>query len=110
MSEYLVVFVTAPSESAGKEIAEALLDRRLCACVNILPSVTSFYIWEGEVCQDGEVLLLIKTLAAHFDELAATVRQNHPYDVPEIIAMSIVQGASDYLAWIENSVWSEEQG
>jgi len=108
MSEHLVVLVTAPSESAGRDIADVLLGMRLCACVSILPSVTSLYVWKGEVCQDEEVLLLIKTSATRFDELAATVRQNHPYDVPEIIATPIVEGSSDYLTWIDDSVSVEE--
>ena len=109
MSEHLVVYVTAPSAPVGRDIASALLDSRLCACVNILPSVTSLYVWEGEVCRDEEVLLLIKTSKARFDALAATVRQNHPYDVPEIIATPIVAGTADYLAWIGESVQSGEQ-
>ena len=103
MSDYVVVLVTAPSESTGRDIAAALLDHRLCACVNILPSVTSLYVWEGEVCQDEEVLLLIKTTAREFDALAAMVRENHPYDVPEIIATPVIEGSPDYLAWIEVS-------
>jgi periplasmic divalent cation tolerance protein len=108
VNEYLVVLVTAPSESVGQDIASALLDRRLCACVNILPSVTSLYVWEGEVCRDTEVLLLIKTVESHFDALAEVVREHHPYDVPEIVATPIVQGSSDYLGWIEASTTMEE--
>ena len=107
MNEYLVVLVTAPSESVGQDIASALLDRRLCACVNILPSMTSLYVWEGEVCRDPEVLVLIKTVESHFDALAEVVRELHPYDVPEIIATPIVQGSSDYLGWIEASTTLE---
>jgi len=110
MNEHLVVLVTAPSEPEGRDIAARLLERRLCACVNILPSVTSLYVWEEEVCRDAEVLLLIKTVAAHFDELAATVRETHPYEVPEIIATPIVAGSPDYLAWIEASTRPQDSG
>jgi len=98
---YIVALVTVPSEEVGTAVAHALLDRRLAACVNIVPAVNSLYVWEGELCSDDEVLLVIKSKAALFDELASVVQDAHPYDVPEIIALPIVAGSQDYLDWIE---------
>lgn len=69
--------------------------------MNIVPSVTSLYIWDGELCSDEEVLLVIKTTGAAFDDLVAGVQAVHPYDVPEIIALPIVAGSRDYLGWID---------
>jgi periplasmic divalent cation tolerance protein len=98
---YIVALVTVPSEEVGTAVAQALLDRRLVACVNIVPAVNSLYVWEGELCSDDELLLVIKSKAALFDELASVVQDVHPYDVPEIIALPIVAGSQDYLDWIE---------
>jgi periplasmic divalent cation tolerance protein len=100
MEEYVVVLVTVPSKDVGRDVAQALLGQKLAACVNLVPSVASLYTWEGELCSDEEVLLVVKTTEAAFDELAATVRDAHPYDVPEIIALPIVAGSQDYLDWI----------
>lgn len=98
---YIVALVTVPSEEVGTAVAQALLDRRLVACVNIVPAVNSLYVWEGELCSDDELLLIIKSKAALFDELASVVQDVHPYEVPEIIALPIVAGSQDYLDWIE---------
>ncbi len=104
MEDYLVALVTAPSMEVARDIARALLNHELAACVNIVPSVTSLYVWDGELCTDEEVLLLIKTKGSAFDPLASTIKDVHPYDVPEIIAMPIAAGAEDYLSWIEETV------
>jgi periplasmic divalent cation tolerance protein len=104
MEEYVVVLVTAPSADAGRDVAGALLERKLAACVNVVPSIASLYTWEGKLCRDEEALLVIKTTAAAFDDLAAVVRDVHPYDVPEIIALPIVAGSQDYLDWIDEVV------
>lgn len=98
---YIVALVTVPSEEVGTAVAQVLLDRKLTACVNIVPAVNSLYVWEGELCSDDELLLVIKSKAALFDELASVVQDAHPYDVPEIIALPIVAGSQDYLDWIE---------
>ena len=73
---------------------------RLAACVNLVPGVRSFYRWQGEVHDDPEVQLLIKTEADRLEELEAWLREHHPYDVPEIVALAIDRGSADYLAWI----------
>ncbi|MGD2165653.1 MAG: divalent-cation tolerance protein CutA [Anaerolineae bacterium] len=104
MEGYVVILVTAPSEEVGTDIAQALLQRKLCACVNVVSSVASMYHWDDRLCHDEEVLLLIKTTRAAFDRLAAAVRAVHPYDVPEIVALPISTGAQDYLAWVDDSV------
>lgn len=104
MQEYVVVLVTAPSEDVGREIARALLERKIAACVNIAPSIASIYTWEGELCSDEEALLVIKATRAAFDGLAATVRDVHPYDVPEVIALPVIAGSRDYLDWIDEVV------
>jgi len=104
MEHYLVALVTVPSTDVGTEVAHTLLDRKLAACVNIIPTMTSLYTWEGEVCADEEVLLIIKTTKSAFDELASAVKEIHPYDVPEIIAVPLTAGSKDYLDWIHQVV------
>jgi periplasmic divalent cation tolerance protein len=102
MEEYTVILITAPSTETAKEIARALLDAKLAACVNIIPVVNSLYIWEGEIYDEDEVLLIVKTRAELLDEgLIPTVQRVHPYKVPEIIALPIVKGAKNYLDWID---------
>ena len=100
-SEYVIVFVTAPTSDDGRKIARALVREKLAACVNILPEIRSIYTWEGEVCEDDEVLLIIKTRGEIFETLSALVKEVHPYDLPEVIAVSLTAGAADYLNWID---------
>jgi len=98
----LVVYVTAPPKEA-EGLASALVEERLAACVNILPSVRSVYTWEGETCVDEEALLVIKSRAAQLDALRERVVALHPYDVPEVIALPIAGGHPPYLDWIAES-------
>ena len=99
-SQYRVVLVTAPTLETGQEIAHKLVADKLAACVNILPGITSIYSWEGEICTDNEILLMVKTRAALFEELSATIQALHPYDTPEVIALPITAGSEKYLQWI----------
>ena len=104
MQEHLVVLVTVPSVEVGQQIANAVLEQKLAACVNIVPAVSSIFIWQGQVEQDQEALLIIKTRADLFEtKLAPLVQQVHPYDVPEIIALPIVMGSKSYLDWINET-------
>ena len=101
MEKYVIVLITAPSTESGKAIARALLETRLAACVNILPAINSMYIWEGELFDEDEVLLIVKTRAELLDEgLVPAVQKVHPYKIPEIIVLPIVKGAKNYLDWI----------
>lgn len=98
----ILVLITVPSASVGAEIAQHLLDHKLAACVNILPGIQSFYIWEGAVQNDTELLLVAKTHADIFQEkLVPAVLSMHPYKVPEIIALPVVQGLQSYLDWMD---------
>lgn len=98
---YLLVTITVPSREVGQEIANVLVDGKLAACVNIVPGVSSVFAWQGNIEQDDELLLIAKTRSGLFDRLAATVKRVHPYDVPEVIAIPIVAGSNEYLAWID---------
>ncbi len=100
MDDRLVVLVTVPSQDVGKDLARMLLSEKLAACVNIVPSIVSLYTWEGELCTDDEALLMIKTTEAALQELISAVSGDHPYDVPEIIAVPITAGSTEYLSWI----------
>ena len=102
MVNAIVVLVTAPSEDMGKQIAGALLKKKLAACVNIIAPINSLYVWRGETCDDEEVLLIIKSRAELFEnKIIPAVKAIHPYDVPEIIALPVLLGDKDYLDWIE---------
>lgn len=101
MGKYVVVLITAPSKEVGAMIARALLEAKLAACVNIISSVSSLYTWEGEVCEEEEVLLIVKTKEELLEKaLIPAVEELHPYKMPEIIALPIVMGAKHYLEWI----------
>ena len=99
-TRHVVVYVTAPVAEAAP-LASALLQQQLAACVNIVPAIRSLYRWEGELCDDQESLLIIKTRADLLDRLRQAVVDKHPYEVPEVIALPVVGGHGPYLAWID---------
>ena len=100
---YIVVLITVPDVEAGRKIADHLVEKKLAACVNILPSVQSTYRWAGETNADDEALLMVKSKADLFeDRIIPAVQALHPYDLPEIIALPIVLGSDRYLEWIES--------
>jgi periplasmic divalent cation tolerance protein len=105
MNELLIV-TTADSESLACRIASALVEAGEAACVNIVPGVRSIYKWEGEVCDEGEFLLMIKTTADRWESVRSHIRQLHSYQVPEVIALSITAGDPDYLSWLGEQVKS----
>ena len=101
--QLLVVYVSAPPDEAA-ELARSLVDARLAACVNLVPQMRSIYSWKGEIADENETLLVIKTHAAHFDRLADLVQNSHSYDVPEIIALPIERASSAYEAWLRDCI------
>jgi periplasmic divalent cation tolerance protein len=104
MSQELVVLVTTASKDQAVTIANALVSERLAACVNIIERIESVYRWEGKIVQDSESLLVIKTTDGRYDDLERRVKQLHSYSTPEVIAIKIERGSSEYLRWIEESV------
>ena len=106
MSEFLVVYITASGENATA-LASALVREKLAACVNRISGVESTYTWEGRVERDTEDLLIVKTRAGLFDRLKERVQALHVYDVPEIIAVPIVEGNESYLEWMGASLSKE---
>lgn len=107
MTSAIVVLVTVGSEQEAETIATALLEERLAACVNVTSPVRSLYRWEGRIADDREWQMIIKTQGRLFEALAARVRALHSYDVPEIIALPVLAGATDYVDWIQNETKSE---
>lgn len=101
--QYVVVLITTPADR-GQEIANFIIENRLGACVNIVPEVSSIYWWKGNIEKDRESLLIVKTSRARFSELKERVKEIHPYTVPEIIALPIIEGNEDYLIWIDENV------
>lgn len=101
-TNHIAVLVTAPPEKAP-ELARALVGERLAACANILPTVRSIYAWKGEICDDGEALLILKTRSGLLEELRRRVVELHPYEVPEVVALPISGGHAPYLHWIDES-------
>ena len=99
-----IVFVTAPSRRVAERLAKGILSEKLAACVNLIPGIRSWYWWKGKVASDPEVLLVIKTAAARLESLRRWIRANHPYELPEFLAVHVSYGDADYLKWIESSL------
>ena len=104
MTPALVVFCTCGSPDEASRIANALVEERLAACVNIVPPIRSIYRWQGAVEQAAETLLLIKTTAERFPALRDRIQGLHSYEVPEIIAVPIYDGSAAYLSWLSGEV------
>jgi len=100
-TKFIVVFITIDTPANAQKLADKLLTDRKAACINIIPKVSSQYWWQGKIEKADEVMLVVKTRAALLDELVTLKKQNHPYSVPEIIALPIIGGNPDYLAWLE---------
>ena len=98
--EVRVVLVTAPDAETGARIARALVEERLIACANLLPGIRSIYRWEGQVADEAEVLLVLKTRASCCAAVAARVKALHPYALPEVVALPVVDGSEAYLDWV----------
>ncbi|XP_043971537.1 protein CutA homolog isoform X1 [Gambusia affinis] len=97
-------FVTCPNDTVAKDLARGIVERKLAACVNIVPAIKSVYEWQGKIEEDNEVLLMIKTRSSRVPALAEYVRSNHPYEVAEVISLPIEQGNPPYLKWIGDVV------
>jgi periplasmic divalent cation tolerance protein len=104
MTDKLLVLSTAGSESEAHKIAQTLVERRIAACVNIVPRIQSVYRWEGKVEQAEEYLLFIKTVKVREEQVRAAVCELHSYDLPECISIPIESGSTDYLKWLSDSV------
>jgi periplasmic divalent cation tolerance protein len=102
-SEPIVVYITASGEEEAVSLARALVEAKLAACANIVSNVRSIYSWQGKIVDDRELLMIVKTQRHLFDKLAAKVREIHSYDVPEIVALPIIEGSPDYLKWLQES-------
>jgi periplasmic divalent cation tolerance protein len=99
--ETILVISTLPDREHAEKLAHALLEQRLAACVNILPGVRSVYRWQGRVESANETMLLIKTTMACYPALEAAIKERHPYELPEIVAVPINAGLPAYLAWVK---------
>ncbi|MCP5005520.1 MAG: divalent-cation tolerance protein CutA [Planctomycetes bacterium] len=102
MSGYIIIFITASSVDEAKKLGRVLVEEKLVACANIMSSVHSIYHWQGELCDDEEVLMVLKTKRELFSPVEVRVRELHSYDVPEIIAMPIIEGSDNYLSWLRD--------
>lgn len=103
-TKFIIIFVTAASKKEAKQIISALIKKRLVACGNILDGVDSTFIWRGKVDSAKEVLIILKTKKNLFKKVASEIKRLHSYEVPEIIAMPIVEGGKKYLEWINENV------
>jgi len=104
MTDKIVVLSTCSTAEDAERIARRLVESKVAACVNILPGARSFYHWQGAIEEATEWLLIIKSSRALFDELRAEIERAHSYEVPEIVALPIVEGAVNYLNWLEGGL------
>ena len=106
MTDALIVLCTCP-ETAAEELASGLVQKRHAACVNILPPIRSIYHWDGELQQDIEVLLIVKSSRAAYPALEAWLGRHHPHDVLEILAVPVTAGLDRYLDWLGQETTAE---
>jgi periplasmic divalent cation tolerance protein len=104
MTDKRIIFTTAGSREEARKIANALVERKLAACVNIVPQIESIYRWEGKVESAEEWLLIIKTNFSAFDRVRDTIKELHSYDLPECVSISVDDGSAEYLKWIGEEV------
>lgn len=104
MTDKILVLTTVGSEAEARTIANALVERKLAACANILPRIQSIYRWQGKVEESEEYLLLVKTTEDQFAKLSEAIAELHSYEIPECIALPISHGSEAYLKWIDSTL------
>jgi len=104
MTDKRLVLTTAESQNQARRIADALIERRLAACVNIVSGVQSIYRWKGKAEEADEWLMWIKTTAAAFERVCDTIKELHSYELPECMCLVVEDGSPEYLKWIEEAV------
>jgi len=104
MTDKIVVLSTASSAEEAEKIARALVEARLAACVNVVPGMRSFYRWKGNIEDTAEWLLVIKSSRERFGALRDKLEKIHSYEVPEVIALSVIDGAENYLNWMDGEL------
>ena len=103
-TEFVVLLVTTASAEEAQRMAEVLLEQRKAAGVNIVPRINSLFWWHGKIDSAEENLLIVKTKAPRLNEVIKLVKENHSYEIPQIIALPIIGGNQDYLNWIDREV------
>ena len=98
--DIVVIYCTVPSKKLAKEITKVLMRHKLAACVSMIENVKSVFSWDGEICEEKEVLMMIKTRRANYGKVKLVIEDMHSYSVPEIIALPIVDCSEDYLKWL----------
>ena len=101
-TSYQIILCTCPDKDSAEQLAQLLVNEQLSACVNILPGVSSIYWWQGQSSSAQEYLLLIKAHKDHYQAIEISIKAHHPYELPEIIAVSIENGLPEYLHWIDS--------
>ena len=101
--EYCIINCTAGNKEEALKISRELVKKKLIACSNIIPSITSVYSWEGRISGEAEVLMLMKTKTALFDRVKEEILKLHSYEVPEIIAVPVINGSESYIKWIDEN-------
>ncbi len=104
MSDVVVGLVTGPGREPLLRLGRTLVEERLIACLNVVDRVTSIYRWEGEVCEELEALGILKTTAARSEAVERRIRELHPYDVPEVLFLTLSSGSAPYLDWVAAEV------
>jgi periplasmic divalent cation tolerance protein len=104
MTDKIVVLSTCAEQEDAERLARVLVERGLAACVSVVPGVRSFYRWKGKIDSTGEFLLIIKSSREMFPALRAEVEKSHPYEVPELLALPVVAGTENYLAWLQGNL------
>lgn len=106
--DIIVIYCTVPDKKIAKNITKILMKHKLAACVSIVDKVQSIFSWDGEVCQEKEFLMIIKTRRSNYGKIKLVIEDLHPYTVPEIIALPIVDCSEDYLKWLVKETESQK--
>ena len=105
-SDYGILLTTCASEETKSAIIDTLLEQRLTPCIQVIPGIESHYVWQDKIVNDREFLLVIKTTAEYYEKVEQIIKDNHDYDIPEIIFLSLTKGSNEYLNWIDNNITS----
>lgn len=103
-TDSVIVLCTAPDEATAQQLATRVLNAKLAACVTLIPNVTSFYYWQGKLQQEYEVQMLLKTNRRNQHNLLLSLKENHPYQVPELLVLPVKAGDKEYLSWLNASL------